>query len=458
MSIYVSPYLGTYQISESLSLAPTQIAYEYDQTNPAVADYFASQMQVFYDIFLRNSSQPLTSADAVNATAAVQNMINLAKGNLTVNVQNSPSGAPQRFFLTVDMVQSLDLVLRSLQAAGAPNPNVGVGLSTLERWKDFSLITPDIQNALLKGIQAPLTNRSIQALVEVDYVTAGNELINDKLTSLESALSLTKDVLNLLTNIQNAKNEVITMDRSTMGEPYPFDTNVASTTAARSAYASAYQRINSGFYTQPQFPIPNSTLLSYSVQRILISPANSFLNIPAVYAASSIKLEGNMIPKSITSGGLQLFSQLLTYKQKMSAFLPQLLSSLGASVAADPSSLYSRVSTILQNMKSLFVAGPASAPIQAESISSNSGKAQALFRWLTDSNPINSTQKIGTLNPGDVQNALSLGISSAEGLNDTQKESVRNFLFVFEEFYKSASAVLQRISQMIEKMASNISR
>ena len=45
-----------------------------------------------------------------------------------------------------------------------------------------------------------------------------------------------------------------------------------------------------------------------------------------------------------------------------------------------------------------------------------------------------------------------------QALIDVQKEDVRNFLFVFEEFYKSASAILQRISQMIEKMAQNISR
>lgn len=457
MSLYVSPYLGSYQISESVGASPTTVAYEYDKTNPAVADYFASQMQVFYDIFLRSSTSPITADDVNNAKSAIQNMINLAKGNLTVNVQNSPTGAPQRFFLTVEMVQSLDLLIRSLQATGISDPTTDLALSSLERWKDFSLITPDIQNALLKGIQSPLTNRSIQSLVEIDYVTAGNELIDNKLSSLESALTLTKNLLSLLTNVQNAKNSVITMDRSSMGEPYPFDTQVASTTAARANFASRYQSFNSGFYTQPQFPIPNSTLILYSNPRIILA-AGALPFQATIFAASAIKLENNMIPIGLTSGGLQLFSQLLTYKKQLSAFLPQLFSSLGPSVAADPSSLYSRANTVLQNMKTLFVGGNANSVVQAENLTSASDKSLALFRWLTDSNAIKESLKTGALNPGDAQNSLSLAITSAEGLNDTQKESVRNFMFVFEEFYKSASAVLQRISQMIEKMASNISR
>ena len=47
---------------------------------------------------------------------------------------------------------------------------------------------------------------------------------------------------------------------------------------------------------------------------------------------------------------------------------------------------------------------------------------------------------------------------AASNLNDEQKEDLRRLLFLFEEFYKSASALLAKITQLIEKIGQNIAR
>ena len=87
---------------------------------------------------------------------------------------------------------------------------------------------------------------------------------------------------------------------------------------------------------------------------------------------------------------------------------------------------------------------------------SDKNKADALLYFLLDNNDPSRLIKGNNANDGEA--ALTFAITAGQGLNDTQKADVQNYLFVFEEFYKSASAILQSITQMIEKMAQNISR
>lgn len=486
MSVYVSPYLGTYDTtlnSAGTSPAAQQVFYQFESTDANVANFFVQNMSVLYEIFNRPvdsngvSNPPITATDTANLQAAFTNLYNLAKGTSVVNVQTNPSGVVQQFFLTKDMVGSLDVLVRSLQAVGVIDPTAGITVDQLQRWKDFSLLTSAIQEAMTVAMRSTSTNRSIQAMIEMEYVAAGNDLVENKLTELETALSTTKDLLDLLADIQNARNNVITVQRSQSPLPFIVDNTGSGDTSEEQNqdYADDFQRLNSAFFTAPQFPVPNSTLMGYSARYIYsvavpkLSTLITGLTVPAFppalsyklfSAALTIKYEKFLVPNSITSAGEALFAKLLSYKARLSALLPQISAVLG-SAAAQENSLYNRSLEVLNNLKTLFVGGTSGTPIQAEDLTGPSQdveRAKALFRWLTDSNSIADSLKVGSLQPGDAQTALSAAITSGEGLNDTQKEAVRNFLFVFEEFYKSASAALQRISQMIEKMAGNISR
>lgn len=488
MSTYVSPFLGTYDTTLASALvgfdpapAAVQVFYQYEQTDPNVANYFVQNMSVIYEVFNRPvdstgaSVPPITGTDADNVRSAFINLYALAKGTSPVNTQINPSGVTQLFYLTKDMVGSLDVIVRSMQAVGAYNPSVLFNTAQLQRWKDFSLLTPAIQEAMNVAMRSASSNRSIQAMLEMEYVSTGNDLIENKLTDLETALSTTKDMLDLMADIQNVRNQVITIQRSTFDQPYAVASSGAGSDeeTRNESYERRFQQQNSAFYTTPQFPVPNSSLMGYStrflytifIQRPSTNGTGSliFITTPQVFSgALTIKYEKFLLPKSITSAGDALFYKLLSYKARLSASLPTLLSVLGASAAAEDNSLYNQALKVLNNMKTLFVGGiGGTAPIQAENLTASTQgveRARALFRFLTDSNAISDKLKVGSLQPGDAQTALSAAITSAEGLNDTQKEAVRNFLFVFEEFYKSASAALQRISQMIEKMAGNISR
>lgn len=463
MPVIIPPFTGTYQLANNI-FGAVPVPYQFEQTHPQVATAYTNNMSVIYEIFTRpvnsdgTSTPPISATDASNVATAINNLKTLAQGTIITN----GTGVQQLYYLTKEMLQGFDIVYRSFEAAstfGALTIVDAIDDDLIQRWKDFSLVTPAIQEALSLAMRAASLNRSIQAMIEMEYVAAGNDLIETKLTDLEGAITVTKDVLDLLANIQNAKNNVTTITRSAGVEPYPYNTDETAGSSELSnnqEFEENYQSQNSAFYTAPQFPVPPDRLMIYYDQTLGIS--TTIANQP---------LEQNLYPTTVTASGASLFANLLSYKRQLSAFLPK-LSALLKDDRLEPNSLYNRVKTVLDNMKVLFVGGrmyngnvsTGQSPIQAESITTSADKALALFRWLTDNNSINYDVKLSSnpLNTGDIQTNLSSSITSAEGLNDTQKEAVRNFMFVFEEFYKSASAALQRISQMIEKMAGNISR
>lgn len=82
----------------------------------------------------------------------------------------------------------------------------------------------------------------------------------------------------------------------------------------------------------------------------------------------------------------------------------------------------------------------------------DTAKQTAITQWILDG------RNSGATTTGPVQDHITQAITSAQSLNDTQKEDVRRYMFLFEEFYKSASAVLTKISQLLEKVAQGISR
>ena len=76
--------------------------------------------------------------------------------------------------------------------------------------------------------------------------------------------------------------------------------------------------------------------------------------------------------------------------------------------------------------------------------------------WVIDGN--NSSTGPGASTAGKIQTNLTKAITAATAQNSTQTERVRAFLFLFEEYYKSASAMLAQITQLITKMAQGINR
>lgn len=125
--------------------------------------------------------------------------------------------------------------------------------------------------------------------------------------------------------------------------------------------------------------------------------------------------------------------QFFSARKQLSAFLP-ILSSFTPSADKGAGSLFAKLTTVYEDM-----------------VAKNSNPPG----WVIDA--YNATGS-NAINAGKIQQNITSAITASQSLNTTQTERVRNYMFLFEEYYKSASSILTQITQIIQKMAEGIGR
>ena len=243
--------------------------------------------------------------------------------------------------------------------------------------------------------QADLEEHNIQGLVELSYVKTANDVLADSLTSLQSALNITNNVLTTLTGLQNLHNQVIVSGRGTINFDYA--------AGGGDSYLDNYTNAASAFFGRP------------------IDPRFAFSN----EAASGY-------PQFQTD--IQNFrDQLIVQAGQLSGITP-ILSGTGQ---IDPNSLLARIRTVLTDLNRFDL-----------------GSFSGVSDWVLDGYDVHGEGAVAAA--GLIQQNLTFAITAGQSLNNTQTETVRRYLFLFEEYYKSASSILQAITQIIQKMADGI--
>jgi hypothetical protein len=150
-------------------------------------------------------------------------------------------------------------------------------------------------------------------------------------------------------------------------------------------------------------------------------------------------------------GVLGEIKNLVKYKNDLISEISALNISNPAGIG-DPNSLQGRLKATLDDINAVFkTAG-------GDPITSSTPLADAysgFSKWMLDNY---GSTGIGSNTAGEIQQNITNAITAGQSLNDTQKESVRQFLFIFEEFYKSASAILQSLTQIVERIAQALGR
>lgn len=160
--------------------------------------------------------------------------------------------------------------------------------------------------------------------------------------------------------------------------------------------------------------------------------ASAFFGTPVRVSVSFASLSGGV--SSFLSQMQAIKSQLSSQIADLSATTPLI------SGREDSNSLLAKLRMVLQDINDT---GAATTEAGAQD-------------WVIDN--YNATASVGVISAGGMQQHITNAITAGQSLNTTQTESVRNFLYLFEEYYKSASAVLQAITQIIQKMADAIAR
>lgn len=411
----------------------------FDYTSSEAANYYATQLNTVLNFFntpsVNSAGQPqpvnFSDADGQAASQALQNLVNAAEHGFGPDGQTPPApGAQPVTYFTTMMVTNLDLLIRTFQAAGATDPLQGITGQQLTTWKDFSMLSTSIQNILNGAVNAAgPANKSLQSMLELEYVGTANQLINAQLQNLQQALSTTNGVLATLGNIQNIHNDVIVLGRGTI----PFDYANFNINNCSTFYEGAYTGAASTQFGQPINPTVSSIYIVYGAQG---GPLAS-------------------VPLGVTAAGQSIFNKLMAIKVSLIQEIKTISGLSTPTVLANPNSLYNTLKVVLGGMRSQFGATINGVYQSATSGFTTQQEAVAIRNWILDR--YNLTNTPSSANAGIIQQNITLAITAAQSLNNQQQENVQNFIFVFEEYYKSASALLQSITQIIEKMAQGVS-
>lgn len=414
----------------SISLVPVTINGQTYQANleytaGPVAAAFQQNLQTFVDVFNLPASSALSSITSTTATqmsTAIAQLLNLAQNG--VSVQVDPSLPPKQYFLSVEMARDLDLLIQSLKAAGAPDPAAGITVAQAQMWKSLAAASPVIAAILNAAISSSgEANRSLQALVELVYVKTGNEVMADSLASLEQALSTTQDSLNILQDLQTLHNRVTVNSQPAFSTI--FNVSRPGTNSDPSMFQAQYPGFASSYFGKAIDPTLAADLASTNVGGSAV---------PGVGFAAAL-------------------NSLISLRERLRDEITKLIPITKVTTSAQlADTLLGKLQGVVKDLDTYFAVS--GVPVSATTPTADAFKA--FKTWMLDNLDQHNNANAGKA--GLIQQNITFAITAGESTNDSQKEEVRRYLFVFEEYYKSASAVLQALTQLITKMAQNIAR
>jgi len=411
---------------ESIGLVTVNPA---EYRDPTLVNQYLSNMYVLKKVLDRaqTPSYVTTTADYDAVIAAVQNLTVLAKDGIV----NGSGASTFVSYLNADMAQDLDNVMRTLNVVGLPPPPSialsdtekvqlikewqslsGFGFNTIinsaiSRVDTFTTVDPTTHQVI---VVHPSSGRTLQSMLELEYIRTSNDMLTTNLNSLQSALDITGGIVDVLTSLQNLANQ----QSVTTKNPFvmPTATDLATFKKLYSAAASAY-------FTQL---FPQANLLG--------------------------------------SAAGQLYGLKLALGSKL-ALLPS-----GAYAAAAPAgTLANSIYKVLKDISDQFVATSQMVPnpnfanlYQTNLPLFNQYYSLSAYNWVSDGQTTAITTSGAQGKMGAIQGNLAAAISNTENLNETQRDDVRRYLYIFQEFYKSASTMLQLITDAIQKMGKNINK
>lgn len=432
---------------QSLTLLPvnvdgTNYVANPEYTSGAVGNDYENSLAPFVNLLNLTGNTPQDFINAITSGNLAQQFQNALYGGV-INVNGTPTqvtgllnllkngivdpSTGQKNYMTVEMANALDQLLRTLNAAGITLNGSQITATQVEQFRNLAVSSGVVANMVQTAINtSTVDNRSLQALTELVYVQTGNDILSTQLASLQQALSATSNSLSILNSLQNLHNNLTVTPRSS------FQTLFASTWALTGdnfingsggtlSFAQAMT-----IYTRPISPTLLTPITDQQAVQFQQLINQLRLDISALANPNVTPLSAQSNPQSLLGAMRVVYNDILT-----------------------------AISTTPSVLKVMSTDG-----VHVISITQLTADEQfkiAMSRWTLDSySTVPSGGSLGS--QGQIQNDLTTAITAGQSLNDTQKENVRNYLYIFEEYYKSASTILNQITQIITKMAEGISR
>ncbi|GAB4233670.1 MAG: hypothetical protein Tsb0021_12730 [Chlamydiales bacterium] len=370
---------------DGIGVVPVQA----EVTSPAVLSAYAAALEPIITVF--NNEGDGTPEEFTRLLQGAEALRQLAANGITDGTRQS--------FITLEMARNINAILASLETAGITEEFAPFGRS-VDQWKTLGDI--GLRQVLQEAVRSVTSNRSLQSVIQLEYIRAGNDQIFNNLSTLQQALSLTQDALQALETLQNIKNQLVPENRLTQ--------------------PGVQSIINLWEAGNPPFPRFDTVTSFTDAFTTNLDPIFNTQIDPELSDQFADPAQAGRIRQDFESALEQIEEIIRRFDQ------------INGTTAADPdraTTLAGRLETILNDINSV----------------------PDVTDWIIDGyNQENNPAA------GNFQRRLTEAITTGQSVNDQQRQELRQQLFVFEEFYRSASAVIIAINQIITRMASNISR
>lgn len=430
--------IHNFLISNNTSLVLDPRVFDFEVSN-ASRNYYKDAMS-YIDTQLRGGAAFLSNTtarqnvhDLINALDTWSKYKKVVNGDVVVGSPpslptiGSVTGITPTTTMDRYMAESLDRLVRTMRAAGY-DPLVSTATSTAAQngLTELLVTRPSVYNvtqitslAVSQANQARIIgdattgSQSLQQLLMVDYVSRGNELLFNEMTKLREAINLNQTALGYLNSLQDLMNQK---------DPQRFILALQNLNAVNISnnVESAYNQFEVDTFKQELGAAPKFT--EAQIKQYILG-LNQTPNAPPIDQA----------PNTPTTPAQEAFKALSasmgaawSYNiERVKANLDTLINQIGAAAGS---------TRLVQSLK--VIRGDFDTVTRVED-------------WVKD---------FGQGREGDFQRHINDSMVASQAFNDTQREELRRVMFVFEEFYKSATAMLSRMTQLIEKMASAINR
>jgi len=275
-------------------------------------------------------------------------------------------------------------------------------------------------------------SESLQQLLMVDYIARGNELLFTEMTKLKEAININQDILSYLNSLQDLMNQK---------DPQHFIMQLQYLAGATEEDENMWQTFEDETFNQElgtTCRISDTSAIDLYVSILQGYDPNDLLAIQPYVDGS--QLTGTALSHAVGTAagafvdrGNDYFNGTI---QQIIDNLDDLKAKLDEAAGTVGSALSNQITTIRQDFYTL----------QQDAIDNGTNPIQL---WIRD-------YEAGR--EGEFQSHLNDAVVSSQALNDTEREELRRVMFVYEEFYKSATAMLSRMTQLLERIAAAISR
>ena len=177
---------------------------------------------------------------------------------------------------------------------------------------------------------------------------------------------------------------------------------------------------------------PQKTIIQSSIQK-MVQDGKDFTNL-------AVQKSYGLIQGLGTSGAL---SSQNTQGTAADVFIDQTTKTFDASITQ----IQNNLETLINKITVATGQDSSALAQQLRTLKNDFTTAGSISKWVSD---------FSSTNEGTYQGDLNNAITASQALNDTERENLREVMFVYEEFYKSATGMLESLSQLIKKIANNM--